>query len=79
LYAQKSGGDDNFAYTRTSLKAIESIASCIVNDESVLLVGDTGVGKTFLVQFLAKQLNQNLIVLVRSIEREEKKEKGAKI
>jgi len=52
-----------FAYSRQSILLMEKIAQCIKNKEPVLLVGETGCGKTTTVQHLATQLNQKLIVL----------------
>jgi midasin len=38
-------------------------------DEPILLVGETGTGKTTVVQYLADQLGQNLVVMVFAIFR----------
>jgi len=42
-----------FAHTRQSLLLLESIGRCVQQQEPVLLVGETGVGKTALVSYLA--------------------------
>lgn len=42
-----------FAHTRQSLVLLESVSRCAQQQESVLLVGETGVGKTALVSYLA--------------------------
>lgn len=42
---------------------MERIASAIYNQESVLLVGETGTGKTSTLQLLAKHTGNKLIVL----------------
>lgn len=52
-----------FAYTRHSLCLLEKLSVCISNSEPVLLVGDTGCGKTSAVQYLAEQCNSKLDVI----------------
>ena len=42
-----------FAHTRQSLLLLESVGRCVQQQEPVLLVGETGVGKTALVSYLA--------------------------
>lgn len=37
---------------------------CIATDEPILLVGETGTGKTSLVQYLADSMTQHLVVMV---------------
>ncbi|KAM7483877.1 hypothetical protein LguiB_008460 [Lonicera macranthoides] len=54
-----------FVEIRTSLHVLERIACSVKYNESVLLVGETGTGKTTLVQNLAMRLGQKLTVLVR--------------
>jgi midasin len=51
-----------FSQTQHSMSLLEQIASCALFNEPVLLTGETGVGKTFIVQYLADQLGQELIV-----------------
>ena len=51
-----------FAHTITSLQLMERVASCILLGEPVLLVGETGTGKTTTIQHLADKLGQKLIV-----------------
>lgn len=53
-----------FVEIRQSLHAIERIACSVKYNEPVLLVGETGTGKTTLVQNLASRLCQKLTVLV---------------
>ncbi|CAN0878069.1 MDN1 [Linum grandiflorum] len=48
---------------RSSLRVLERIACSVKYNESVLLVGETGTGKTTLVQNLAKMLGQKLTVV----------------
>lgn len=51
-----------FSETMHSMSLLEKVAAAVAHDEPVLLTGETGVGKTFLVQFLADQVRQELIV-----------------
>lgn len=51
-----------FAETCQAMSLLERLAACVETKEHVLLTGETGVGKTFVVQYLADQLGQNLIV-----------------
>ncbi|KAK9303268.1 hypothetical protein QLX08_005030 [Tetragonisca angustula] len=55
--------NSNFSYTRPSVCLLERIASCIVQKEPVLLVGETGTGKTTCVQYLAQITCHKLIVI----------------
>ncbi|XP_010261987.1 PREDICTED: midasin isoform X2 [Nelumbo nucifera] len=52
-----------FVDIRSSLHVLERIACSVKCNESVLLVGETGTGKTTLVQNLAARLGQSLTVL----------------
>ncbi|XP_032235337.2 midasin-like isoform X2 [Nematostella vectensis] len=52
-----------FAHTRHSLVLLERVAACINQQEPVLLVGETGTGKTSSVQTLAAQCGHNLKVI----------------
>lgn len=53
-----------FVEIRSSLHVFERIACSVKCNEPVLLVGETGTGKTTLVQNLATRLGQKLTVLV---------------
>ncbi|CAN6883801.1 unnamed protein product [Brassica oleracea] len=53
-----------FVETRTSTRLLEKIARSVEYNEPVLLVGETGTGKTTLVQNLAQWIGQKLTVLV---------------
>ncbi|GFR07331.1 midasin [Trichonephila clavata] len=52
-----------FAPTRLSLSLLEKVAACVYHKEPVLLVGETGTGKTSIVQQLAELTNQKLTVV----------------
>ncbi|EGG20931.1 type A von Willebrand factor domain-containing protein [Cavenderia fasciculata] len=60
---QQQSTSSNFAHTMASLRMIEKISIAIESNEPVLLVGETGTGKTTVVQYIADQLGQKLIVL----------------
>lgn len=53
-----------FVEIRSAIHVLERIASSVKQSEPVLLVGETGTGKTTLVQSLALRLGQKLTVLV---------------
>lgn len=53
----------SLAPTRQSLQLMESVSLCINNREPVLLVGETGVGKTTIVQHLSNLMNTELTVI----------------
>ncbi|GBG67612.1 hypothetical protein CBR_g742 [Chara braunii] len=52
-----------FARTGHVMRLMEKIVRCIEHSEPVLLVGETGTGKTAVVQYLARQLDMPLTVL----------------
>ncbi|CAF1193986.1 unnamed protein product [Didymodactylos carnosus] len=52
-----------FARTRSCTYLIERIARCVQMNEPVLLCGETGVGKTTLVQYLANKTGNRLYVI----------------
>uniref|UniRef100_T1J0I3 Midasin n=1 Tax=Strigamia maritima TaxID=126957 RepID=T1J0I3_STRMM len=54
---------EKFSFTRPSLNLLERVCVAVGNKEPVLLVGETGTGKTSTVQFLAKQSGNKLIVI----------------
>ena len=43
-----------FAHTQSSLALLERVAVCVARSEPVLLVGETGVGKTATISHLAR-------------------------
>lgn len=53
----------SFAYTFTSLHNMESVARALSMKEPVLLVGETGTGKTTLVQFIAASVGAKFTVI----------------
>ncbi|KAH9381513.1 hypothetical protein HPB48_005512 [Haemaphysalis longicornis] len=56
-------GSTTFAGTRHALVLMEQLAAAVANEEPVLLVGETGVGKTAAVQHLAELTGHPLVVL----------------
>ncbi|RZF47806.1 hypothetical protein LSTR_LSTR006070 [Laodelphax striatellus] len=52
-----------FALTRPSCCLLERLAVCLSRAEPVLLVGETGTGKTSTLQLLARQAGRKLVVL----------------
>jgi len=63
--------DSSYAYSRLSLILLEKIATCIFQGEPVLLVGETGSGKTSKIQHLSRKFNQKLVVLNVSLKQKE--------
>lgn len=53
----------SFANTKSSLRTMEQVAAAVNLAEPVLLVGETGIGKTTVVQQLAALLNRRLTVV----------------
>ena len=43
-----------FVHTRSSLCLLEQVCACVARSEPVLLVGETGVGKTATISYLAQ-------------------------
>ena len=58
----------NFATTGHTLRYVESIAVCVRENEPVLLVGETGGGKTTLVQQLARLTGREVVVQNLSLQ-----------
>ena len=56
------GGGGSFAQTRQTLALMERVAACVRMEEPVLLVGETGTGKTTAVQHLASRTGRQLLV-----------------
>ena len=55
--------DPFFSKTQQSMLLLERLACCVNHYEPVLLVGETGTGKTSTVQFLCHLLNRKLVVV----------------
>jgi len=53
-----------FAFTRPAVALLERIAVAISNSEPLLLVGETGTGKTSAVQYLAGLMCKHLLALL---------------
>ena len=49
--------------TLISMQALEAVAAALSHKESVLLTGETGTGKTSIVQHLASQVGRTLVVV----------------
>ncbi|KAJ1959585.1 AAA ATPase midasin, partial [Dispira parvispora] len=60
---EAKAASSHFAYTNQSLRMLERITGSIRRNEPVLLVGETGAGKTTVVQHLATLLHQKLHVI----------------
>ncbi|KAL8796326.1 MAG: hypothetical protein Q9195_001233 [Heterodermia aff. obscurata] len=56
-------GNRPFAMTNDVLRTLESVGMALQAKEPCLLVGETGTGKTALIQHLAKLMNTKLIVV----------------
>ncbi|KAI9799096.1 MAG: hypothetical protein M1833_004290 [Piccolia ochrophora] len=52
-----------FAVTRSTIRLLEQVAVAIEMSETILLVGETGTGKTTVIQRLAKLLQKRLTVV----------------
>ncbi|KAL3144110.1 hypothetical protein ABBQ32_003901 [Trebouxia sp. C0010 RCD-2024] len=57
------GSGGSFAETGHAMRLMEGVAVALQHQEPVLLVGETGTGKTTLVQRLADQVGAKLVVL----------------
>ena len=57
-----ASSSQNFAATFQSKRLLERLVTCVDRQEPVLLVGETGTGKTTVTQYLASQLGKKLIV-----------------
>jgi midasin len=62
LKAQTAGTGTAFSLTKHSLRLMERLALCVRLNEPTLLVGETGNGKTAVIQALAQHLGKQLMV-----------------
>lgn len=62
------GKKRSFAETHHALRLMESVAVCVSQNEPALLVGETGCGKTTLVQRLANLTGRRLLVQNLSLQ-----------
>lgn len=62
-YATINEKEINFSFTRPSARLLERIAICIMQKEPVLLVGETGTGKTSSIQYLARSTGHKLTII----------------
>lgn len=60
---KKSINSTSFAFTNHSLRLMEQISVAVQMTEPVLLVGETGTGKTTVVQQVANLMNKSLTVI----------------
>ena len=65
-FAEKSSS--TFAETSHALRLMESIAVCVRENEPILLVGETGCGKTTNIQQLAARCERTLVVQNLSLQ-----------
>ena len=56
------------ALTRDYRNLLERVAVCVQSNEPVLLNGETGIGKTKIVQQLARYVNAELLVINMSLD-----------
>lgn len=61
VYRESSAS--RFAFTRQALSLLEKVGVCVTQREPILLVGETGTGKTSLVQYLSEQTGSRLYVI----------------
>ena len=62
--------EQRFAITRPTKLLIESLATSVLLNQPVLLVGETGTGKTATISFLASSLGHRLVSLNLSTQSE---------
>ncbi|KKY20099.1 putative aaa atpase [Phaeomoniella chlamydospora] len=55
--------DSTFSWTRHASRLIETCAAGVQSSEPLLLVGETGIGKTTAIQYLAKKLGKKMTVI----------------
>jgi len=55
--------DEQIVWTKTMIRMCDLVKKCVENNESVLLIGETGTGKTTAVQLVAKFMGKKLRIL----------------
>ncbi|EEC43465.1 predicted protein, partial [Phaeodactylum tricornutum CCAP 1055/1] len=68
LYIRPNTDKETFAQTSYALRLMESIGVCIAENEPTLLVGETGCGKTTILQHLARLSGRDLVVQNLSLQ-----------
>lgn len=53
----------NFAMTDYTTRLIQQIVGCVENQENVLLIAGTGIGKTYTLDMVAKAMGSKLVVI----------------
>ncbi|KAL3462951.1 hypothetical protein BJX64DRAFT_287929 [Aspergillus heterothallicus] len=61
--SKMAAASSRFATTRSALRLMEQVAASVEMAEPVLLVGETGIGKTTVIQHLATMMRQKLTVV----------------
>lgn len=61
--AKESYHNHRFYKTKQSLRLMQQMCVCIKNEEPMLLVGETGCGKTTVIQYIAQCIGQELVVM----------------
>ena len=63
----RTSNSQKFALTSSVCRLVESVGGCVEMNESLLLVGETGSGKTAAVQFIASYLGTISVVFLFKI------------
>eukprot|EP01052_Picozoa_sp_SAG31_P017819 SAG31_NODE_1236_length_9195_cov_6.761214_1_plen_2798_part_10 len=58
-----TGAESQYSETAYALRVLVKIAGCVQMGEPCLLVGETGTGKTSTVQYIARAVQRNLVVI----------------
>eukprot|EP00624_Nannochloropsis_granulata_P001587 evm.model.NODE_17916_length_6768_cov_23.135048.1 len=66
--SSSSSSSSSFVWTNHALRALERVAVAAGASEPVLLIGETGCGKTTMIQALARETGQTLIVQNLSLQ-----------
>ncbi|KAF9110511.1 AAA ATPase midasin [Mortierella sp. AM989] len=63
-YMQRfNGGQENVVWTKAMKRLFTLVSRCLKNSEPVLLVGETGCGKTTVCQMLSEYLGRSLVIV----------------